>query len=98
MDAQDNDYVGVPLSMTKSSALLESGYNKLNASKQEVLVYSFVHIGSKEEILAPHPSCFCVVTTQEATAYGVPLYHFVLGVTAVARGRPNYSLGLTLYY
>ena len=57
--------------------VLESGCNKLNASKQEGWVYSFVHIGSKEEILAPHPSCFYVVTAQEATAYGVPLYHFV---------------------
>ena len=57
--------------------VLESGYNKLNASKQEVLVYSFVHIGSKEEIFAPSPSCSYVVDAQEATAYGVPLYHFV---------------------
>ena len=66
-----------------------SGFNKLNASKQEVLVYSFVHIGSKEEIFAPSTSCSYVVTTQEATAYGVPLSDFVIGFTAEARGRPN---------
>ena len=61
-----------------------SGCNKLNASKKEVLVYSFLHIGSKEEIFAPQCSYSYVVTAQEATAYGVPLYHFVLGFTAVA--------------